>query len=144
MSAAYEDDVILWAKEQAAMLLSGQFDALDIEHIADEIESVGKAEQGEFYQSIVTLLVHLLRWQTQTAHKSIGWEISIKAKKNEVNQQIECTPSLAALLKNEDWLNVAWSKAVAQAVSDTGLDLFPEICPWTTEQIIENAFLPNN
>ncbi len=43
----YEQDVVLWAKEQAALLRSGQLSALDIEHIAEEIEDVGKSEQRE-------------------------------------------------------------------------------------------------
>ena len=39
----YESDVVAWAKEQAALLRAGKFAYLDIEHIADEIESVGRA-----------------------------------------------------------------------------------------------------
>lgn len=38
MGTRYEQDVVLWAKEQAALLRSGQLSALDIEHIAEEIE----------------------------------------------------------------------------------------------------------
>jgi hypothetical protein len=37
-------DVILGAEEQARLLRAGRFAELDIEHIADEIEDVGKAE----------------------------------------------------------------------------------------------------
>lgn len=44
MGTAYEADIITWANEQAALLRSGKFTALDIEHIADEIEAVGKSE----------------------------------------------------------------------------------------------------
>ena len=32
---SYDKDVILWAQEQAALLRSGQFSQLDIEHLAD-------------------------------------------------------------------------------------------------------------
>ena len=35
---SYEKDVVAWANEQAALLRAGKFSALDIEHIADEIE----------------------------------------------------------------------------------------------------------
>lgn len=143
MSAAYEVDVIEWSKAQAAMLRSGQFDSLDIEYIAEEIEDVGKAEQREFCKRIVALFVHLLRWQIQTAHRNMGWEISIKTQRQLINGQLECTPSLAALLDDVKWLKVAWSKAVAQAVADTGLDLFLEDCPWTKEQIIRDYFYPD-
>ena len=34
----YDGDIVAWANEQAALIRSGQFELLDIEHIADEIE----------------------------------------------------------------------------------------------------------
>jgi len=40
----YDEDVILWAEEQARLLRARRFDELDIEHVADEIEDVGKSE----------------------------------------------------------------------------------------------------
>jgi hypothetical protein len=45
-------------------------------------------------------------------------------------------------LSDEEWLMVVWSKAVAQAVSETGLNVFPEFCPWDFEQIISPDFWP--
>ena len=44
---SYERDVVAWANEQARRLRAGEFHRLDIEHIADEIEDVGKSEQQE-------------------------------------------------------------------------------------------------
>ncbi len=43
----YEHDSIAWANEQARLLRCGQLAALDIEHLAKEIEAVGKTEQRE-------------------------------------------------------------------------------------------------
>ena len=43
----YEDDVLLWSQEQARFLREGRFAELDIEHLADEIEDVGKSEKRE-------------------------------------------------------------------------------------------------
>ena len=40
----YESDIVAWANEQAAFIRAGRFDMLDLEHIADEIEDVGKSE----------------------------------------------------------------------------------------------------
>ncbi len=52
----YENDVIAWAEEQSGLLRSGQFDLLDIEHIAEEIEDVGKSEQRELANRMALLL----------------------------------------------------------------------------------------
>ncbi|HMU87844.1 MAG TPA: DUF29 family protein [Agitococcus sp.] len=32
--------------------------------------------------------------------------------------------------------------AVAKAAEETGLDNFPEVCPWTFEQILNQDFWP--
>lgn len=42
----YETDVVAWANEKARLLRAGCFDLLDIEHIAGEIEDVGKRGVG--------------------------------------------------------------------------------------------------
>jgi len=44
MMNGYDTDVVAWANEQAAFIRAGRFDLVDIEHIADEIEDVGKSE----------------------------------------------------------------------------------------------------
>lgn len=61
----YDTDIVAWAQEQARLLRAGRFDALDIEHIAEEIEDVGKSEQRELENRMAVLLAHLLKWQHQ-------------------------------------------------------------------------------
>lgn len=41
----YQKDIVAWANEQARLLRAGRFDLLDIEHIAEEIEDVGKKQR---------------------------------------------------------------------------------------------------
>jgi hypothetical protein len=45
---SYDGDIIAWANEQARLLREGQFSQLDIKHIADGIEDVGKANSGSW------------------------------------------------------------------------------------------------
>jgi len=52
---SYDNDVMAWANEQARLLRAGCLDALDIEHIADEIEDVGKSEQRELASRMAVL-----------------------------------------------------------------------------------------
>ncbi len=41
----YEQDFYAWAKQQASLLRSGNLSAADVDHIAEEIESMGKTEK---------------------------------------------------------------------------------------------------
>ncbi len=71
--ALYEKDVVRWAQEQARLPREGDCAQLDIEHIADEIEDVGKAEQREFASRTAVRLAHLLRWHYQPQLRIKSW-----------------------------------------------------------------------
>ncbi len=65
MGSAYEKDFYAWANEQAALLRGGKLAEADIEHIAEEIESMGKTEKRELVARLTVLLLHLLKWRYQ-------------------------------------------------------------------------------
>lgn len=139
---AYEFDVIAWAQQQAALLRSGRFDLLDIEHMADEIEDVGKSEKREIRSRMAVLLAHLLKWQYQPQFRGNGWRRTIKLQRAVICDCLDETPSLKADLKLPGWWSRTWNEGVAIAIKDTGLDVFPEICPWTYDQIMDADFWP--
>jgi hypothetical protein len=139
----YEQDIIAWANEQAKFIRSGQFNLLDREHIADEIEDVGKSERRELANRMTVLLALLLKWQFQPGRRGAGWQRTIKEQRRAIALHIQDTPSLRACLVNAHWLEAAWADAVAKATDETGLEQFPELCPWTQEQILSQAFYPD-
>ena len=140
---SYDSDVIAWANEQARLLREGQFSKLDIEHIAEEIEDVGKSEQRELANRLVKLLSHLLKWQFQPSRKGSSWEITIRNQRRAIQLHLKQVPSLKAKLNDAEWWEVVWGDAVALASKETGLKEFPEICPWAFEQIMDTGFCPS-
>ncbi|WP_240324481.1 DUF29 domain-containing protein [Trinickia diaoshuihuensis] len=70
MATNYENDAVAWANEQAAMLRAGKFSDLDIEHLVDEIGSVGRSEQRHVASFMATLAANLLKWQYQCGRRS--------------------------------------------------------------------------
>ena len=139
---SYGKDVIAWANEQARLLRAGRFDALDIEHIADEIEDVGKSDRRELASRTAVLLARMLKWQYQPGGRGNSWRRTIKEQRNRVGLCIDQTPSLQADLRNSVWWSDVWSDAVAKASQETGLGDFPESCPWTFDQIMNPEFWP--
>ena len=73
MNTNYETDVVAWANEQARLIRAGKFDQLDLEHLAEEIEDVGKSEQRELASRMAVLLMHLLKWKFQPERRSKSW-----------------------------------------------------------------------
>ncbi|HEY5106375.1 MAG TPA: DUF29 domain-containing protein [Caulobacteraceae bacterium] len=142
MSATYETDVVAWANEQAALLRSGNLSGLDIEHIADEVEDVGKSEKRELASRMAVLLAHLLKRRAQGANRSASWEVTIRVQRKAVAAHLEDVPSLKATLRDDRWFSGVWGDAVDQATKETGLADFPELCPWPIDQILDPSFLP--
>jgi hypothetical protein len=107
----YETDVIAWANEQAAFIRSGRFDLLDLKHIADEIEDVGKSEQREFENRMAVLLAHFIKWRLQPSHRGTSWERTIKDQRNMIMRRLNKTPSLKPELENAEFWAESWADA---------------------------------
>ena len=144
MGTTYETDVIAWANEQAALLRSGKLTEIDIAHIAEEIEDVGKSEQRELASRMAVLLAHLLKWQFQPERRSNSWSGTIYGQRKAIAAALRKTPSLKTVLLDVDWLEGVWADAVADAIKETGLawGIFPESCLWPVDQALWQDFLP--
>ena len=81
---AYDKDVILWSQEQARLLRAGRFSELDIEHLADKIEDVGKSEKRELASRMAVLLAHLLKWRVQPKNRGASWRATINDQRKRI------------------------------------------------------------
>jgi hypothetical protein len=140
---SYDEDVVAWANEQARRLRAGEFHRLDIEHIADEIEDVGKSEQQVMVNRMALLIAHLLKWHHQPCHRSRSWENTIREQRRRCQRRLKKTPSLRPMLTDEEWADEIWSDGVSIARRETGLDDFPETCLWNLEsKVLRDDWLP--
>jgi hypothetical protein len=144
MSTRYENDVVAWANEQASLIRAGRFDELDLAHIAEEIEDVGKSEQRELASRMAVLLAHILKWQFQPQKRSVSWTLTIKEQRRLLVRRIAKTPSLGPMLVDPEWIDEIWVDAKALAEKETGLDIstFPEACPWAMADVLAEDWLP--
>ncbi|MGA7539050.1 MAG: DUF29 domain-containing protein [Steroidobacteraceae bacterium] len=142
MSTRYEDDVVAWAQEQAALLRAGKVERLDLKHIAEEIEDVGKSEQRELASRMAVLLSHLLKWQHQAARRSVSWRRTIVEQRKAIEVVLRKTLSLRNALTDKDWITGTWADAVTNAIEETGLAVFPEDCPWSMDEALRADFFP--
>lgn len=140
---AYEQDVIAWSREQARLLREGQWANLDIEHIADEIEDVGKSESREIFSRMSVLLAHLFKWVLQPERRGQSWESTIKTQRKLIRRRIQKMPSLKPMLADPEWQDEVWGDAFPLFNKETGLDFVPETWFWSNEQILDDSFWPD-
>jgi len=139
----YDEDVLVWSQQQARLLREGRFAELDIEHLADEIEDVGKSEKRELASRCAVLIAHLLKWQIQPDLRSNSWRATILEQRRRVALAVKRTPSLKATLRDADWREDVWLDARDQVRAETGLPnaAIPED-PFKIEQAIDTNFWP--
>jgi hypothetical protein len=143
-TTSYDKDVILWSEEQARLLRAGRFAELDIEHLADEIEDVGKSEKRELASRMAVLLAHLLKWTRQPECRTKSWRATIRDQRRRIALAIKETPSLKAMMRDPVWQEDIWLDARAQARRETDLaeHALPEASPWTMDQAADQDFWP--
>lgn len=71
---SYDKDFYSWTQEQASLLKSGQLNSLDIPHLTEEIEAMGRSEKRELESRLTVVLLHLLKWRYQEVRRSGSWQ----------------------------------------------------------------------
>jgi hypothetical protein len=141
-SSLYERDFYAWANTQAALLREKRLSEADIEHIAEEIESMGRSEKRELVNRLTVLLLHLLKWQYQPGLRGASWRGSIRVQRVSLESHIQDNPSLKTILPAA--IAEAYRIAKIEAENETGMPetTFPEPCPWLFEQMMGEGFWP--
>lgn len=138
----YDQDYHAWTQETAKALREKDLKRLDIEHLIEEVESLGASERRALESYLVVLLTHLLKWKYQPGMQSSSWKGSIVYSRLEIIDLIKDNPSLKKI-KNE-LLERSYRKAYAKAIIETGLGdtIFPSSCPWGVEEVLDETFFP--
>ena len=141
-AAAYDEDFFAWTEEQARLLRAGEFSQLDIENMAEELESMGRRDKHEIDSRLEVLLMHLLKWQLQIRLRGPGWSGTIREQRRRIEKVLRESPSLRPVVGQ--LIPEAYAEAREKAAEETGLPetTFPADCPFTPAQILAKDFLP--
>ena len=141
-STLYDHDFYAWTNEQASLLRAGKLSEADLEHIAEEIESMGKSEKRELISRLTILLLHLLKWEFQPIRRGASWRLSIANTRDALTDHLADNPSLQSVL--EASVETAYRRARRDAALETGLseNTFPSTCPWLFSQMMDENFWP--
>ena len=136
----YDTDFYAWTLEQSKFLSLGQWQSLDIENLAEEIESLGKQQKQELRNRLGVLIGHLLKWEFQPELRSKSWRATIREQRDRINFHLTDNPSLKSYL--DQAVSEAYELALSLVVRETPLDYpdLPSDCPYTVKQILDPKF----
>ena len=139
----YERDFHAWALETAALLRQRRFAEVDVDNIAEELESMGRSERHQLVNRLAVLLAHLLKWQFQPERRGNSWRYTIEEQRRRIQRLLDENPSLNANLENA--FENAYGDAVLIAAGELDRDknIFPSACPCGLEQALNSDYWPD-
>jgi hypothetical protein len=140
--ATYDDDFFNWTQEQAALLRDLPRDsrlpnAIDVAHIAEEIEDMGKSELARVRSNILQLMIHLIKLaghglDAEPSHHWLDEDLAFR-----IRASAHFSPSMRQQIDMQD----VWDEALARvldalAVYGETMPDVPDVCPLQLDNII--------
>lgn len=152
MSKLYDSDFFEWTRGQASLLRRLRSERantpLDLENLADEIESLGKSDLRGLTNEFARVIGHLLKLEySPAAEPRRGWKESVTAHRFAAEALLEDSPSLRRVLPER--LSKAYRVGRLEAgrglaTDGPGADVLPGACPYALEQAMNLEWLPSN
>lgn len=148
MASLYETDFYAWAEDQAAKLrglaAARANSDLDLEHLAEEVESMAGSDRRELLSRLEIILVHLLKLTyCFYAEPRRTWESSVRAQRGSLDRIFSQSPSLRRLAP--DMLDKAYRRAREVADTETvdlTMEVLPTVNPFALGDILDHDFIP--
>jgi hypothetical protein len=135
----YDKDFFEWTQRNAELLWAGKLDEVDVEHVAEEIEDMGKRDQRAALNHAVVLVLHLLKWKLQPERRCDSWTESIVRERLYLESLFEQSTRLRNHVC-EKWDTVL--KRAAAAAEMQRLIPGSEIPDWTLVEVLDEGFRP--
>lgn len=146
MSASlYDRDFCAWASEQAALLRAGKLSAADIEHLAEEVEDLGRSELRALESLLIRVVEPLLKLEFSPASDPRrGWQESVSAHRVQARRLLRDNPSLKGRFSLPDIYADARTIAAKSLTLNDGLpaSVLPDESPYTLAQVLDDDWWP--
>lgn len=138
----HDEDFFAWTQQQAAFLKQGRLADLDVDHLSEELESMGASDKRELMSRLTVLLTHLLKWQYQPERRGTSWRLTIAEQRRAIRRLLSDSPSLKPLVPQ--YLASEYPDARDDAIYETSLakSVFPVECPYSLDEVLGGEFWP--
>jgi hypothetical protein len=152
-TALYATDFYAWGLTTAALIRARQWEDIDLEALAEEIEGLALKDRRDVMSRLRQVVLHLLKWayQPQGHQEGHSWEDSVQEQRAELAILLNTTPTLRAqvpALLTEVYPS-ARRRAIEQMAGRGTLRPHeirqhpaPLTCPWTSAQVLDDDFWP--
>jgi hypothetical protein len=136
----YDQDYYLWIRTTINQLRTGEFSAIDLENLLEELETMGRSEKRAIKSLLTKLLEHLLKlkyWDKERERNQGYWKGEIRNFRMQIKDQLKDSPSLKPyILEIFDQCYQEARKLVSDR-SELSLDIFRLTPIASLEQILD-------
>ncbi|BFM39071.1 DUF29 domain-containing protein [Synechocystis sp. LKSZ1] len=147
----YEQDFQEWLKQTIENLKDQQFIQLDLEHLIEELNDLGKSNQRALESNLLILIAHLLKLRVQNnapETMKVSWLNSVSEDRQRILYDLAEIPSLqshlataiAKVYGNARKLAIREGKRASFGVRVPADVEYPEICPFSIAQLLDENF----
>jgi hypothetical protein len=144
----YEDDFYAWTQHQAEVLrtMPASDNRFDREHVAEEIEDLGKSERDAVRSQIRRIIEHFLKLAYSPAEQPrLSWMETVDDARETLSDKMTAT------LRREvegglEKLYAEGRRRAARALvrhkEPDAADALPQLCPYSLEEICQEDWYP--
>ena len=134
-TSLHDTDLVAWAQQSATLLRVGaELDTEYRDQIADELEDMAKATRREMRTRTISLMMHMLKIEFQPELRTRSWDLTVMNQRRELEAVLDESPSLHRVLSDEFFKLYGHARRAAEV--EIGLEHFPELNPFTLDQIL--------
>lgn len=137
----YEIDDYLWLERTIKLLKEKKFDELDLENLIEELENLGRERKNKVESLLRQIIIYLLfleYWSQEYQYNAAHWQAEITEFRFQINGIL--TKNLQSYLASK--IELIYQNSVKYTQIKTNLNIFPEKCPYTLEQLLDEDWFP--
>ncbi|ULP72933.1 hypothetical protein BDGGKGIB_02585 [Nodularia sphaerocarpa UHCC 0038] len=92
----YDQDYYLWLRTIINQLRTGQFSAVDLDNLLEELEDMGRSQKRTIKSLLIKLLEHLLKLKccdTERERNQGHWKGEIRTFRRQIKDELQDSPS---------------------------------------------------
>jgi hypothetical protein len=145
IQTTYDTDYQEWVAQTLEQLRSKNFSNLDLEHLIDEVESLGRRERNAMTSYLMRLCEHLLKlqyWDGERERCRRGWNVEIANFRIQIQEELESSPSLRSFLQENFVKQYKNGRKLFLKASELEARSIPEEPEFTLEQSLDENWPP--
>lgn len=140
----YEIDEDKWLEETLNLLKDNNFNELDLEHLIEELEDLGKERKSRVASLLEQIIRHLLLleyWTAEYEFNSHHWQTEVINFRNQINWGL--TANLKNYLANNKEKIYQNALRYVQKKTQAKIPNLPDNCPYSLEKLLDDNWFPD-